>query len=102
MSHDSIYVHGTSDREQERLGMMNEVINPQALRLIDVHPGDRVAEFASGLGQMSRAFARAAGEKGQGVGRERSPAQRDAALAMLRANAPADPHPPPTHPRRGD
>lgn len=102
MSHDSIYVHGTSDREQERLGMMNEVINPQALRLIGVRPGDRVAEFASGLGQMSRAFARAAGAGGLVVGVERSPAQRDAALRMLAATAGADPGRAPIDLRLGD
>ncbi|HUD70644.1 MAG TPA: methyltransferase domain-containing protein [Dongiaceae bacterium] len=102
MSHDSIYVHGTSGREQERLRMMNEVINPPALRRIDVRPGDRVAEFASGLGQMSRAFARAAGANGLVVGVERSAAQRDAAIAMLAETAAADPGRAPIDLRLGD
>lgn len=99
---DSIYVHGSSEREQERLRMMNEVLNPRALRLIDVRPGDRVAEFASGLGQMSRAFARASGPKGIVVGVERSAAQRDAALRMLAETAPADPDRAPIDLRLGD
>jgi SAM-dependent methyltransferase len=102
MRHDSVYVHGTSGREQERLRMMNEVINPQALRLIAMRPGDRVAEFASGLGQMSRAFARAAGPTGLVVGVERSAAQRDAALRMLEETAAADTGRAPIDLRLGD
>jgi ubiquinone/menaquinone biosynthesis C-methylase UbiE len=81
----SIYVHGTSKREQARLGMMNRVINEGALRLMAIRPGERIVDFGSGLGQLTRAFARAAGRRGRVVGIERSPEQLRAARRSARA-----------------
>ena len=82
---DSIYVHGTSRREQTRLGMMNRLINDPALRLMDIRRGERIVDFGSGLGQLTRAFARAAGRRGRVVGIERSPDQLRTARRRLRA-----------------
>jgi ubiquinone/menaquinone biosynthesis C-methylase UbiE len=81
----SVYVHGTSRREQARLGMMNALINDGALRLMGIRPGERILDFGSGLGQLTRAFARAAGRTGRVVGIERSPDQLRTARRRLRA-----------------
>ena len=75
----SIYVHGSSRREQARLGMMNALINEPALRLMRIRPGERIVDFGSGLGQLTAAFARAAGPRGRVVGIERSAEQLHAA-----------------------
>jgi len=98
-------VHGTSRREQARLGMMNRLINGPALRLMTIRPGERIIEFASGLGQMSRAFAHAAGRRGRVVGIERSPDQLRIARRGLRptkAGARAGTAPAPIDFRLGD
>ena len=81
---DSIYVHGTTRREQARLGMMNTLINDRALGLMDIRPGEWIVDFGSGLGQITRAFARAAGRSGRVVGIERSPDQLRTARRRLR------------------
>jgi SAM-dependent methyltransferase len=73
------YVHGTSPREQERLGLMNDLLNAGALRFLEVRPGERVLDLGCGPGQLTRAMARASGPGGRVVGIERSPDQIDAA-----------------------
>ena len=72
---DQPYVHGTSPREQARLGLMNDILNTGALRALEVTHGERVLDLGTGLGQLTRAMARAAGPKGKVVGVERSPDQ---------------------------
>ena len=60
------YVHGTSPREQERLQIMNDVLNRGALAAIDLRGGERILDLGSGTGQLSRALARAAGGRAAG------------------------------------
>lgn len=81
---DQPYVHGTSPREQARLGLMNDILNTGALRALEVTHGERVLDLGTGLGQLTRAMARAAGPKGKVVGIERSPDQLREAERLAR------------------
>jgi ubiquinone/menaquinone biosynthesis C-methylase UbiE len=56
----SIYIHGTSESEQKRLSLLNDVLLNQAmLREMNLRGDERVLDLGSGLGQFSRAMARA-------------------------------------------
>jgi ubiquinone/menaquinone biosynthesis C-methylase UbiE len=81
---DQPYVHGTSPREQARLGLMNDILNTGALRALEVTHGERVLDLGTGLGQLTRAMARAAGPKGKVVGIERSAEQLREAERLAR------------------
>lgn len=58
---ESVYIHGTTPEEQRRLSRMNDVINLGSLRELGLRGGERILDVGSGLGQLSRAMARAAG-----------------------------------------
>jgi ubiquinone/menaquinone biosynthesis C-methylase UbiE len=73
------YLHGTSADEQARLSRLNDLINRRALGEFGLRGGERVADFGSGLGQLTRALARAVGPGGRVVGIERSREQIDEA-----------------------
>jgi ubiquinone/menaquinone biosynthesis C-methylase UbiE len=75
MTPEQPYVHGTSPREQARLGLMNDILNTGALRALEVTHGEKILDLGSGLGQLSRAMARATGPRGKVIGVERSPDQ---------------------------
>src|SRR5205809_904238 len=54
------YIHGTGEDEQRRLSLMNDVLlNPAMLRELNLRGDEQIADFGSGLGQFSRAMARA-------------------------------------------
>lgn len=57
---DSTYIHGTEPEEQRRLSAMNETINGAFLRELNLKGGECILDVGSGLGQFSRAMARAA------------------------------------------
>jgi SAM-dependent methyltransferase len=63
------YIHGTAPEEQGRLSLLNRLINDSALREIAVQRGERIVDFGSGLGQLSRAMARASGLRLLGIER---------------------------------
>ena len=65
---------------------MNGIMNAACLREIGLSGGERILDMGSGLGQFSRAMARAAGPKSVVVGVERSLDQ----IAKARAFAQAD------------
>lgn len=69
------YVHGTAPAEQERLSNLNALMNEASLRELALAGGERVLDMGSGLGQLARDMARAAGPDGGVVGIERSPEQ---------------------------
>lgn len=85
-SNDAGYIHGTSPDEQRRLSDLNELVNRPALEQLALAGGERVLDVGSGLGQLSRACARAAGPRGRVIGIERSAEQ----LARARELAEAD------------
>ena len=67
----SIYIHGTSEHEQKRLSLLNDVLLNQAmLREMNLRGDERILDFGCGLGQFSRAMARAV-PRGRVVGIER-------------------------------
>ena len=49
------YLHGTSPSEQERLSLLNRLMNEAALRELALQGGERIVDFGCGLGQLSRA-----------------------------------------------
>ena len=72
---DAVYIHGTSDEEQRRLSLMNDVLlNPPSLRELALRGDERILDVGSGLGQFSRAMARAV-PRGHVIGIERSEEQ---------------------------
>lgn len=74
MSVGTRYIHGTTPDEQARLSRLNDLLNEACLREIGLSGGERVLDFGSGIGQLTRAMARVAGA-GQVVGIEFSPEQ---------------------------
>jgi SAM-dependent methyltransferase len=76
----SHYVHGTSADEQRRLTRLNELLNDASLAEAHLASGERVIDFGAGLGQYSRAMARATGRPVVGI--ERSEAQIAEAMAQ--------------------
>jgi SAM-dependent methyltransferase len=78
------YLHGTSPTEQERLSLLNRLMNEAALRELSLRGGERVVDFGCGLGQLSRGMARAAGTRLVGIERsaeQLAEAARQAAVA---------------------
>jgi len=81
----SNYIHGTGHDEQERLTLLNTVLlNEACLKELSLSGGETVLDVGSGLGQFSRAMAKAA--KTVVLGIERSREQIDEALRQARAN----------------
>lgn len=69
------YIHGTDPEEQDRLALMNEIINRASVDELGLAGGERILEVASGLGVMARAMARQAGPAGEVIAIERSEEQ---------------------------
>jgi len=66
------YLHGTAPDEQDRLGLMNGLLNANSLREMQLAPGERVLDVGCGLGQLSRDMARQVNPSGKVVAIERS------------------------------
>jgi SAM-dependent methyltransferase len=77
------YIHGTSDVEQGRLSLLNDLLNEASLRELALCGGERILDVGSGLAQLTRAMARAAGSPVVAV--ERDARQRTEALRQARA-----------------
>jgi ubiquinone/menaquinone biosynthesis C-methylase UbiE len=75
----SRYLHGTAPEEQDRLGLMNALLNENSLREMKLTAGEKVLDVGCGLGQLSRAMARQVGVRGKVIGVERSVEQLAAA-----------------------
>lgn len=72
---ESVYIHGTSSEEQRRLSLLNDVLlNNASLREMSLRGDERIIDFGSGLGQFTRAMARAV-PRGRVVGVERNDEQ---------------------------
>lgn len=86
----SIYIHGTSEAEQKRLSLMNDVLlNQPMLREMNLRGDERIIDFGSGLGQFSRAMARAV-PRGRVVGIERDVEQLATARRLAEEDAEAE------------
>lgn len=72
---ESVYIHGTTEEEQRRLSLMNDVLlNNAELREMALRGDEHILDFGSGLGQFTRAMARAV-PRGRVVGIERDERQ---------------------------
>ncbi|HLJ73198.1 MAG TPA: methyltransferase domain-containing protein [Thermoanaerobaculia bacterium] len=79
---ESVYIHGTTDDEQRRLSLMNDVLlNNAALREMSLRGDEHIIDFGSGLGQFTRAMARAV-PHGRVVGIERDEKQMSEAMRL--------------------
>ena len=84
MEESAPYLHGTAPAEQARLSLLNRLMNEGALRELSLRGGERIVDFGSGLAQLSRGMARAAGRKVLGIERsteQMAEAARQAAAA---------------------
>jgi SAM-dependent methyltransferase len=79
------YIHGTDPEEQKRLSRLNHLINRRSLAALGLEGGERVLDVGSGLGQLSRAMALAAGPQGRVIGIERSREQLARAQELAHA-----------------
>jgi len=66
---ESTYLHGTAPEEQDRLSLLNELLNDSALRLLELRGGEKILDVGCGLAQLTRAMARASGTVVVGVER---------------------------------
>jgi SAM-dependent methyltransferase len=66
----SCYIHGSAPAEQRRLSRLNELLNAATLRELDLQGGERILDVGSGLGLLTRAMAKRAGEGACVVGIE--------------------------------
>jgi len=82
----SRYVHGVAPEEQRRLAVLNDLLNDSSLRALDLRGGERVLDLGAGLGQLTRAIARAVGPAGRVLGIERSAEQITEARRLARAD----------------
>jgi SAM-dependent methyltransferase len=74
------YIHGYSPQEQERLSLMQRLLNEAELQVLDLSGARLLLDVGAGLGQMSRAMARAAGPSARVLAVERDPRQIREAL----------------------
>jgi ubiquinone/menaquinone biosynthesis C-methylase UbiE len=75
----SHYVHGSAPEEQQRLGLMNDVLNEKCIAELALRGGEKILDVGCGLGRFAVAMARAGGAKTRVVGIERDERQLAAA-----------------------
>lgn len=82
----SHYIHGSTSEEQNRLSLLNDLLNKSYLEKIEPAGAKRILDVGCGLGQFSRMLAKSASEEAVVVGIERDEQQ----IAMARNLAEAD------------
>jgi ubiquinone/menaquinone biosynthesis C-methylase UbiE len=78
------YIHGTDPEEQNRLTVLNRLINEACLRELALRGGERVLDVGSGLAQFTRRLGRAAGPAGRVIGVEANAEQLAEAVRQAR------------------
>lgn len=78
------YLHGCKPEEQRRLSLLNDLLNLACLAELALRGGEAVLDVGSGLGQFTRAMARAVGPGGFVVGVERDRHQLAEARRLAR------------------
>ena len=79
---DSVYIHGTTESEQNRLSVLNAFINDNYLKEINLQGGERILDVGSGLGQFTRLLKKSAGPEAYVLGIERETQQIEKAKAL--------------------
>jgi len=79
------YIHGTDPAEQDRLTRLNQLLNARSVEEIALTGGERILDLGAGLGQLTRALARAAGRNARVVGIERNAEQLEEARRQARS-----------------
>lgn len=92
------YIHGARPEEQERLSLLNEILNKGCLQQMALQGGERILDAGCGLGHLTRLMARAVGPRGSVLGIERDSLQ----LAAARRPAGQVPEEAPVEFRQGD
>jgi len=93
MSAEPAYLHGTSPAEQDRLSLLNRLMNEAAMRELAILPGTSIVDFGCGLAQLSVQMARASGAPLVGIERsdeQLARAERHPLLDLRRGDV-ADP-----------
>jgi len=72
---DSHYIHGASPAEQERLSLLNDLLNRACLKEMNLEIEARILDVGSGLGQFTRLMARSMSTPPVVLGIERSTEQ---------------------------
>lgn len=90
----SRYIHGTAPEEQQRLSLLNDVLNQESLRELNIRGGERILEVGSGLGQFARMMAKEAisrsGQSCAVLGIERDPEQLSQARQLAEGDDESD------------
>jgi len=69
MSDTSQYIHGTTPEEQSRLSLLHDLLNTRSVDAMQLRGSEKILDVGSGLGQLTRAMARAARAKVIGIER---------------------------------
>lgn len=83
------YLHGTHPEEQDRLGLMNRLLNQNSLAEMKLKPGEKILDVGCGLGQLTREMAKQV-QGAKVVGIERSPDQLATAKQLAQQSGEAD------------
>jgi len=83
VTRESQYVHGSAPAEQERLRLLNALLNRRHLDSLGLRGGERLLELGAGTGVFALELARAVGPRGAVVAVERDEQQLRAARALL-------------------
>jgi SAM-dependent methyltransferase len=83
------YIHGTHEEEQDRLFILNTLLNQRCLNKIVLTGDEQVLDIGSGLGVFSRMLARTL-RQGRVVGVEKSQDQLNKCLKLAQADNEAD------------
>lgn len=79
----SVYIHGSTPEEQERLSLLNQLLNQRCINTLPLVSGEKVLDVGSGLGQFTKVMSLQVGTNGRVVGIERDKAQLTKALPLM-------------------